>query len=180
MVVPKISYSKLSSSSYLTNSKPPLEIPFNDQIVLITQYLPVKEKIDLVSNIVNNCVDDNNFYNPCRFEVYFAVEMVKSFTNIKFTEKQSQDIYKIYDFLIASGLYSQIVEKIPSFEYDFIKQSALKTIKEIYKYRNSALGIFETISKDYSNLEFDAQQIQSEIADPDNLALVKSILTKLG
>jgi hypothetical protein len=42
------------------------------------------------------------------------------------------------------------------------------------------LGILDAISTDYSNLSLDASEIQNTIADPDNLALLKDVLTKLG
>ena len=38
----------------------------------------------------------------------------------------------------------------------------------------------EVISQDYSNLDFDATKIQQQLADPDNLSLLKDVLTKLG
>ena len=53
-------------------------------------------------------------------------------------------------------------------------------MEAIYKYQNSALGILDTISADYSSLNFDATEIQKKIADPNNLELVRNILTKLG
>lgn len=50
----------------------------------------------------------------------------------------------------------------------------------IVAYRNSAMGIMERITTDYSNLNFDASTIQKELADPNNMTLLKDILTKLG
>jgi hypothetical protein len=42
------------------------------------------------------------------------------------------------------------------------------------------MGILDTVSEDYKNLEFDASKIQEHLADPENLTLLKSIMTKLG
>jgi len=42
------------------------------------------------------------------------------------------------------------------------------------------LGILDTVSQDYSNLDLDATEIQKKLADKDNLALVRDVLTKLG
>ena len=53
-------------------------------------------------------------------------------------------------------------------------------MKAIYTYRNSVLGILESISQDYSALNLDATEIQQKLADPDNMALLKQVLTKLG
>ena len=50
----------------------------------------------------------------------------------------------------------------------------------IVAYRNSAMGIMEAISADYSNLDLNATDIQKKLNDPDNMALLKDVLTKLG
>jgi hypothetical protein len=42
------------------------------------------------------------------------------------------------------------------------------------------MGILDTISADYSALKLDAETIHSKIADPNNMELLKSIMTKLG
>jgi hypothetical protein len=42
------------------------------------------------------------------------------------------------------------------------------------------MGILDIISTDYKNLDLDATEIQKKLADPDNLGLVKDILSKLG
>ena len=44
----------------------------------------------------------------------------------------------------------------------------------------SILGILENVSQDYSNLNFDASKIQDALSDPNNLELLKDILTKMG
>ena len=65
-------------------------------------------------------------------------------------------------------------------EFDFITATTDKVIEEFYKYNNSALGILENIKKDYSNLNFDATEIHDKLADPENMALLRDVLTKLG
>ena len=42
------------------------------------------------------------------------------------------------------------------------------------------MGILENISADYSNLNLDATEIQSKLADPNNMALLRDVLSKLG
>lgn len=42
------------------------------------------------------------------------------------------------------------------------------------------MGILDTISQDYSNLNLEASAIQEKLADPENMTLLKSVLSKLG
>ena len=156
------------------------KVVFNEQEFEVKQYLPIEEKLELISNIVNNSIDDNNFANPARIELFTVIEIVKGYTNISFTEKQLEDVFKLYDLIVSSGLGKAVRENMCSDEFDFITVTTDATIAEIYEYKNSAMGILETISADYSNLKLDATEIHNQLADPNNMALLKDVLTKLG
>ena len=103
-----------------------------------------------------------------------------AYTNITFTEKQKEDVAKLYDILDSNGIITQVVSVIPEEEYHFLIDGINDTIQAVYTYRNSVLGILDTVSQDYSNLNLDATEIQKKLADKDNLALVRDVLTKLG
>ena len=50
----------------------------------VSFYLPLKDKIELVNNVINQSVDDNGFYNPIRVKLYMTLEIVYAYTNISF------------------------------------------------------------------------------------------------
>ena len=150
-------------------------IPFE-----VKSYLPVKEKMDLVSRIINQSTDDNGFYNPMRVKLYTTLEVVYAYTNLTFTSKQKEDPFKLYDLLVSTGLYDNITSHICNEDLEELEGSIWETIKSIYNYRNSVMGILENITVDYSNLNLDATEIQSKLADPNNMALLKDVLAKLG
>ena len=174
----KIAYSKLGLNKMV--NKDPIIIEFNNQQIEVAQYLPIEKKLNLISNIINSSLDDNTYYNPCRIEIFMLTKIIEAYTNLTITDKQKEDIFKFYDQLVASGFAEKVMDNIPIEDYNFIHGSVLKTIKNIYKQKNSALGILESISTDSSNLNLDASEIQSKLADPQNMELLKSILTKLG
>ena len=61
----------------------------------VKHYLPIKEKLELVSRIINQSVDDNGFYNPMRVKLYMVLEVVYAYTNLSFTEKMKEDPFKL-------------------------------------------------------------------------------------
>ena len=65
-------------------------------------------------------------------------------------------------------------------EFDFITVTVDATIAEIYEYKNSVLGILENIQADYGDLKFEASEIYDKLADPNNMVLLKEVLTKMG
>lgn len=172
----KIGFTKLS----LKRKNETKTISINNNQIEIKQYLPVNEKLDLIARVINGAHDQNNFPNPIKIEVIGTLEMIMAYTNISFTEKQKEDIPKLYDLLEENGVIKDIISQIPEDEYNFIIDGINKTVDAVYTYNNSVLGILEAVSKDYSNLDFDATQIQKKMADPDNLKLVRDVLTKLG
>lgn len=172
----KIGFTKLS----LKRKNEVKTITINNNQIEIKQYLPVNEKLDLIARVINGAHDQNNFPNPIKIEVIGTLEMIMAYTNISFTEKQKEDIPKLYDLLEENGVIKDIISQIPEDEYNFIIDGINKTVDAVYTYNNSVLGILESISQDYSNLDFDIQKLQNNIANPENLKLVKEVLTKLG
>ena len=146
----------------------------------VKYYLPVQEKMEMISNIINQSIDDNGFYNPMRVKIFTVLEVTYAYTNLSFTEKQKENPFKLYDLLVGNGIFKEIIGCIYEDDWKEIQETIIKTIDNIYKYKNSALGIMETISTDYSNLDFDASEIQSKLADPENMAFLKDVLSKLG
>lgn len=171
-----ITYSKLG-----LKKKDEVEtITINGQDVTVKQYLPIGDKLKIIENVLTNSADDNNFANPVKVEVYFNLELIYNYTNISFTEKQKEDVTKIYDLFESNGVFSQVISAMPVEEYQLLYDWTQETIDAFYKYRNSAMGIMEQISTDYKDLNFDAQSIQNKIADPENMKLLKDVVTKLG
>lgn len=155
-------------------------VEFNEQVIEVKQYLPVNEKLELISNVINWSHDENNFANPVKVSIFTALEIMYAYTNINFTDKQKEDPAKLYDMLISSGLIAEVINAIPEAEYHEILCGVSDSISAVYTYSNSVLGILDTISSDYSNLNFDATEIQKKLADPNNMALLKGVLAKLG
>ena len=155
-------------------------IEFNEQTIEVKQYLPVEEKLELITNVLELSHDSNNFSNPVKVSVYTTLEIIEKYTNVNFTDKQKENPTKLYDLLVGNGFAAAVIKAIPEPEYDEILTGIKQTIKSVYKYQNSILGILDNISQDYSNLNLDATEIQKKLADPNSIELLKGIMTKLG
>ena len=172
----KVSFNKLD----LKKNQEVIVLKHNDIEFEVKQYLPIEEKLELISKVISNSADENNFYNAPKGHVFTTLGIVEYYTNINFTEKQLEDPQKLYDLIVGNGLDILILNAIPVKEIMFIENNIEKIAEGFYNYKNSVLGILETINQDYSNLKFDAAELQKNIADPNNLELLRSILAKLG
>ena len=172
----KVSFTKLG----LKKKEEIKNITINDQVIEVKQYLPISDKINIITNVIENSADDNNFANPVKVEVFANLEIMYAYTNISFTDKQKEDPTKLYDLLEENGVIAEVIAAIPENEYALLLGWIDETIEAFYTYRNSIMGIMEQISADYSNLSLDATEIQQKLADPQNLELLKNVMTKLG
>lgn len=172
----KVSFTKLG----LKKNEEVGILHINEQDIEVKQYLPINEKLELISSVINSAADENNFSNPVKENVFLTLEILYHYTNINFTDKQKEDPVKLYDLVVSSGLVNKVTDLIPEEELDEVINGVAQSVKAIYTYRNSVLGILESVSQDYSNLNLDATEIQQKLADPDNMALLKQVLTKLG
>lgn len=177
----KVPFSKLQASINNSDAKTFYYNKEGEEVYYeVKRYLPFNEKINLISSVINKSVDDNGYYNPMRVKLFLTLETVFAYSNLSFTSKMLEDPFKLYDILVSTGIFKDIINCIDENEWIELQDSVWSTIKNIYDYKNSVLGILENISTDYSNLDLNASDIQSKLADPDNMQLLKDILTKLG
>lgn len=172
----KISFSKLG----LKVNNEVININFNDQVIEVKQYISVNDKLKLISEVINNTIDEHSFCNPVKVKVYLALGILDYYTNINFTEKQKEDPVKLYDLFESNGLLNQIYHAIPGEEFNNLTTGAWDSINAIYTYNNSAMGIMDNLGKDYSNLNLDASVIQEKLNNSENIEFLKEVMAKLG
>ena len=172
----KVSFTKLG----LTKPQCFTEFFLNEQIIEVKNYLPVNEKLELISNVINLSADDNNFANPVKVMVYSTLEIIEAYTNISFTDKQKENPTKLYDLFEGNGVTGMIFNAIPEDELMMLENAIKESVEAVYKYKNSAMGIMEAISTDYSNLSFEATDIQEKLSNPENMRFLKDVLSKMG
>lgn len=173
----KVPFTKLKCK--INTNEIPVQI--GDETIAVKQYLPIQEKLALIGRVIEQAHEqDKNYSNPVKIGVFIDMEIIFAYTNISFTDKQKEDISKLYDMLYSSKIMEDIISQIPVEELKVIIEGVEKTTKSVYSYQNSVLGILDTLKTDYSNLDLNATEISSKLTNPETLGLVKDVLTKLG
>ena len=171
----KLAFSKLG----LKNNNQVVNINYNEQTIEIKQYISVNDKLKLISDIINNTVDEHSFCNPVKVKVYLLIGIIESYTNISFTEKQKEDIVKLYDLIQSNGLFDKILEAIPAEEFNDLLNSTWDSVDAIYTYRNSIMGILDNVSADYDNVNVDVNKTIEQIKNLDH-SFLSEVMNKLG
>lgn len=174
----KVSFNKLG----LTKNNNINIIEFNGQKIEIKQYLPINDKANLASNVLNYTIGNGTtrFINPLQVEVYTLLQIIEKYTNITFTDKQREDPAKLYDLIVSSKLWELVFEKIDKDDYAAMISYINKSVEAFYNYYNSIYGILDNINKQYETMNLDAAEIQKKLDNPESLSLLKEVLEKLG
>ena len=139
------------------------EIEFNGQKIEVLQYLPIEEKYSLV-NITLQKAREGAIFNPIKLDVYFHLNLIYLYTNINFTDKQREDEFKLYDLLLSSGLLDQIIEAIPSEEYDYICEQIDNLEEDLLNLDNTLASLVRNIIE---NLPLQAEEMQKIVDNFD-------------
>ena len=173
----KISFTKLNK----IKSLPVKEISIDDQKVLVEQYLPLEEKVNLITSVIEQSGNgEEGFFNIVKLEAYYIIEMIKAYTNISFTEKQLEDTTKLYDAIRLNDIWAAVADAIPGAEREYIWSNIMALAREITTYNNSVLGVLKAISSDRDGLNFDVQEIMNNLNDPEALKLLKGMVDMTG
>ena len=153
---------------------------FNEKEIEVKRYLPISDKLTLIGNAINLAMDGNRFANPMKINMYLDLEIMFAYTNITFTDKQKEDLVKLYDMLASAGFFEVMYSVIAEDEVSTIHYNAARLAENMYGQMNSAYGIMENIATDYAEVGSNIEKFQQDLADPNTIPLLKNIMTKLG
>ena len=172
----KLAFSKLNK----IKSIPDKIIPTENGDLVVKQYLPLENKIDLIETVLDFSGSDEGFFNVVKLEAYFRIEMIKAYTNITFTEKQLEDTQKLYDMIAVNGIWTIVESNIPEEEKNYIWDAIIEMADAIVEYNRSIGGMLKSLSYDYSALDDEAVNIQKKLKTPEMEAVLKHFLPEAG
>ena len=173
----KVAFSKLNKIKNLETK----EIQFNDLTIEVEQYLPLSEKVDLMTRVIEQSGNgEEGFFNIVKLDAYYRIEMIKTYTNISFTDKQTEDPTKLFDALVLNGIWEEIERAIPESEREYIWDNIIALAREITSYNHSVMGFMKMLIANKDNLEFDASELMETLNNPEALTLLKGMVEKTG
>ena len=171
----KVAFSKLSKVKNL----PSKTVSFDGNDIEFEQYLPLEEKINLIQAVIELAGDEVGFFNIVKLEAFYRVMMIKKYTNISFTEKQMEDIPKLYDLITLNGVWDFVEENIPQKEREYVWSNILELAERITSFNHSALGIIKSIQTSSALNEEGLSQLINELQNNENFQMVKELLPHL-
>jgi hypothetical protein len=148
----KVTYSSLK----LKTKEDIKEIDFNGSKIEVKQYLPISDKIDLIGITLQES-KEGNLYNPLKVDMFFNLNIIYLYTNLTFTDKQKEDIDKLYDTLLTNGLIDAVIAAIPENEYKYLLDMANERVDKELQYSTTTAAL---VSKFINDLPAQAEAMQ--------------------
>lgn len=172
----KPTFSKLK----LQLNKNAVPVQIGEQTIAVRQYLPIEEKLELISKVIMQAHEpDSNYNNPVKTDALIALELIFAYTDLVFTDKQKEDLPKLYDLLHCNNIDTMVIDAIGENEYNEVKAGVYRSIDAIYAYQNSVLGILDNVKQSQVDTEGSLKDIQ-EFLQSDEIKPLKEIVSKLG
>lgn len=142
------------------------------------KYMPVRQKMTMIEEIVNDANANNNFINTLKMEIYCSIYLIMRYYGLELEGNYTEnEIPELYDDMKTSGLLDYLYNNIPTEERKFISEHLYSIAEEIFKYRNSAVGIVETLSDKFNTTNMNADEILAKI---NEMKTLKDIAPLLG
>lgn len=157
----KVSYANLK----LKINKDVQSFDFNNQTIEISTYLPIEDKYDLIMITLQQAEEDG-IYNPILLDMYFHLNLTFLYTNLSFTEKQKEDLPKLYNTLKSNGFFEAFLTAFDENEYNELYGYIEELIDLNLTYKNSAAAVFKGVIQDLPKNAEAASQIMQTF-DPE-------------
>lgn len=150
----------------------------DDKVVSVKQYLPIEDKYDLVMIALQNS-KEGLYYNQMKMDMFFSLYLVLLYTDIQFTDKQKEDLFKLYDILESNGIIAQTISCIPESEYNMLYEQLMQLSQDIMTSEQSFGGILNNF---IYNLPENAQAAANIVDsfDPEKYGQVLDFAKAIG
>lgn len=172
----KVPFTKLYTKEDLGKVK---TFTWNEQEIEVKQYLPIEEKLDIMGNLLETCLNDHTILNPLEISSNLDVLMVMHYTNISFTEIQKgKNAIVTYNILKEIGLIDSIKSYIPKSEL-LLLDSIYEILENSMKYLNSLPVLIDNIIEKGKNNQIDLQALKDEISNNEEVSnLIKMFINE--
>lgn len=144
---------------------------FEGNKIEVLQYLPIEDKYSLI-NIALQSSKEGNIYNQVKLEAIFNLYIVMMYSNITFTDKQKEDLFKLYDCLQSNGIIDSVIMNMAEGEYKELYNLLSKTLEDRLHYDNTAAGVINNLIE---SLPAQAEEMQ-KIVDNFDKEKFKNVL----
>lgn len=138
---------------------------FKDKDIEVKKYLPIEDKYDLISIVLQNSYENGHF-NEVKLDMYFNLYIVYLYTNLEFTDIQKDNPAKLYDILESTHFIDAVVSAMDAEEYNYLYETLIHEAEKVTKYNNTMASVLNSFIQNLPKNAKEAKEIIDQF-DPD-------------
>ena len=145
----------------------------------VRNYLPMAEKIALISYVVDHALDESTGrFSPVRVGLFFDLAVAHFYGGINFPDEVKA--LDAYDALETNLVLDAIISAIPQDEYVSIRELVIETTNDIANYNSSFAGVMQIASQDADGLGNQIEELLGKVKNREGMELLSEIKNVVG
>ena len=157
---------------------PEKEIVLGTEKVKVKQYLPAREKSDMLLAVHEFCFNTQLLDQP-KTDAIFNSLIVLNYTDIEYESRDEDDLLLLYDYLEINDYVAKVIDAIPEIEYNALIGYYRSTINDFNKFKVSSIAAFAQVVELVPELMEKVSEISKEI-DLEAIKTVTGIYSKMN
>ena len=155
---------------------------YKGKTINVKQYLPIEEKAELVSYVLNHAIDlRTNTFSPLRVSVYLTLGIINWYSNINFEPEQLEEkAPEVFDLIDGSKFLELFLDNMENTEFEYMNKTVAKVLKDYETYANSMAGMVAAMNSDASSMNKELDDILSKIKSKEGLDELSAIKDSLN
>ena len=158
----------------LTVDKSRSTFDFNGIEIEISNYLPAKDKYDLIMITVQKSFEDT-YFNAFKLKMYLDLYCVIMYTNILFPKDKMDDLVALYDELVSSGFMNKFKDNLNEDEYNELFNYVQSVANAAAAGHRSAGAVLQSLIQDLPKNAETAVKTLKQI-DPEKVKELMSLV----
>lgn len=150
-----------------------------DKELTVRNYLPMAEKIALISYVVDHALDESTGrFSPVRVGLFFDLAVAHFYGGINFPDEVKA--LDAYDALETNFVLNAIISAIPQDEYVSMRELVIETTNDIADYNSSFAGVMQIASQDADGLGNQIEELLGKVKNREGMELLSEIKNVVG
>lgn len=138
---------------------------FNEQKISVFQYLSIKDKYDLLMDVLEKSKTDD-VYNDLKVDTLFHMYLIIFYSDINFTEEEKNNVEEVYDEIYSSGFLDCFLKAMNPKEYSFLYETLQSLMLNLQEYNSTLVSYLKSFSNDLPKQTAAAAKMVEEF-DPE-------------
>lgn len=149
----------------------PQYVKIGETVVTVHRFIPYEKMLEMIQWCIDYIINDRPFVSAPLKKIIKDFAVLNFFTNFDFSfideYKEMSEIYEEYDFIYRFNVMEKVLPFIDEGLIKFFNETLDETLASITAYRNSAIGIVDTLADSARERTLEMQEALDVVSDDE-------------